>query len=463
MSKTKNNYPGLTIFGIQETNKNKNKFQPHYYILHKMFKGSRIHHVNPSSVMFTGQAFNDVDFWNLDNDFFFMEDMLSWQQVMNNGGPHFDYFSGFLRAIRIAHSLFEDVDQFSSEWTKNRAHVMDVYTSMMACDIIMVSPVLKEIFDRSLKAVFSKKLHNSLNERMLILPPPDMYKFDPWEGKKSFKKLSFLWNHRITVNKNPKAFFGIISEFHKRYPKIPIEVVVLSSLTESEVLGHVPENIHKYIVQKPFAQNEDEYKEALLGSNITLGVSKLESYGISIFDSVKHGLVVLNLPCNEAFSRIVGTETTFSEKEMPEIIHKVYDDPKVRKKILTYNMDGFNTITSKEEYKKSIRKHFNKVLQERLDKTVVSKGKIFDALKVVEKRVCRKQDLYEAMGWKLGNKPLNAFWGDYYYKLRKLGVNTVNHEGVVYYYIDQFKVPKDHKPWTPPAVRNSSVGKTMFD
>jgi hypothetical protein len=435
------NEPSLTILGIKETNANKNKYVPHYYILHKeLYPTSRLVQVSPRSVMFTREAFADLDFWSLDSDFFLMEDSLSYNDLLNYSPNHFDYFSEFLKVMRIAHSLFED-DLLAKQWSKNKAHMMDIYTAMMASEVIMLSPPLEMVFRDTLREVFSVKAVAALRQKFLVLPPPDMFKFGEYKGKKDFSKMVFLWNHRLNAVKNPKAFFGIVSEFHDRYPKIPIEVIVTSSLTEKLVFSHIPPNIQKWVTIVPFHTDPEEYRSVLLKANVTINTALIENHGISVFDAIKHQVATLNLDCNNpTFQRVIGgSESTVKRKDMVETLHRIYTDRKFRQHIVDYNMEGLRTnVVSKEGYKGRLKRKLNQVLESKLSAVAAKSPKLKTVMKKLETKPLTKREVYSLMGWKAnGANPVNKFWGEYYYGLRKLGAQCSEHNGVLYYHVGQ--------------------------
>lgn len=429
--------PDLTIIGIKENNSNKNTFVPHYYALAKDYPNARVVQVQPRSVMFTREAFSQLDFWNLDSDFFYMEDGLSFTDLINYNGSYFTYFSEFMKVLRVAHSLFETEDMFSRKWTKNKSHLVDIYMSMLACEVIWISPVLEDIFSRVLPDLFSAKMYSELKTKFLVLPPPDTYKFHTQEDlSKDFSTLTFLWNHRFNAVKNPKSFFSIIEKFHAAHPKVPIRIIILSSLTEAEVLRQVPESLQNKCDLRPFSHEISEYEETLLDANITIGTSKVESFGISILESVKYGLAVLNLPCNQAFAKIVGPKSTFKEREMVDAIYRVYSEKKYREGLIGYNLRGLNkTIPDHKSYKKILRDRLSQVFEERLDKTSTKSPKLPPILKKLEKGPLTKPQVYELMGWKSTGSIVNNFWSDYYYALRKLGVSCTVKNGVLYYHL----------------------------
>lgn len=429
--------PTLNIYGIKETEANKNKFAPHYKILaNRLYAPARLTLFNPRSVMFTKNSFGDLDFWNSDSDFTYAEDALSFNEFMNYSANHAAYFQSFMKVMRIAHGHYGE-DLLDLKWTKNKAHMLDIFSSMLVSEVIMVSPVLKnQLFGEVLPPLFSAKALKALEAKLLILPPPDLYKFAGLEyPRKNFKTLRFLWNHRLNAAKNPKLFFSIIADFHKQYPKVPLSIIVLSSLTKAEVFKHIPESLYRFVDQRRYAYDDSEYLRSLKDSNITLGTSTAESYGIAILEAARSGSLVFNLPCNAAYSQIIGPASTFKAKDVVGRIYKAWSEPEYAKKVLAYTDRGLDTITSEAQYKKALRARLTEVLAARLDRTSTASPKLKEVLKALDKKALTKPGVYAAMGWGfVGRQPVNTFWGDYYYGLRKLGVQTMVVDDKLYFY-----------------------------
>jgi hypothetical protein len=442
--------PTLNIFGIEETNANKNKFVPHYRVLaNKLYDNTRLTLFNPRSVMNTRQAYETIDFWNCDSDFFYAEDALSFNELLNFSGNHGAYFQDFLKVMRIAHGHY-GMDLLDTRWQKNKAHMLDIFASMLVSDVIMVSPVLRDtLMNIELPKLWSKNALKVVESKMLVLPPPDLYKFEPPKDiKKNFKTLTFLWNHRLNAAKNPKAFFGIIEDFHTRYPKVPIKIILLSSLTSDEIKKIVPKSLAAVTEQRPFAYDDAAYEQSLMDANVTIGTSTAESYGISILESARYGLAIFNLPCNEAYTKIIGDKTTLKAKEVPERLHRLVTEKGYADKVLKYTAQGLAKITNTEQYKKKLSARLVDVFGQRLERASTKSPKIALVMKALDKKALTKQEVYAVMGWSAtGRQPVNTFWSDYYHGLRKLGVETTVVKGTLYYHTG-VKPVKNQQPKT---------------
>mgnify|MGYP002783705642 CR=1 FL=1 len=425
--------PTLNIIGLKESSKH---YVPHYYSVANLYKNLRITHVESKSVMHTAEALKGLDFWNLDADVFLVEDSIGYTGLMNCGGNHFDYFADSIKMYRIAHGLFEK-DDFGAKWTKNLGHIAEIYMNMVASDIVWVSPVLKRILGRTLPQLLSTERIKDIRNKLMVLPPPDYYKLGDAETvkpKSLAKGLCFLWNHRFTATKRPKAFFGAVSEFHKLRPKVPIEIRICALGTEQEAMAHIPENVRKFVTFRSFIYDKKEYEEFIAPANITLGTSEIESFGVSVFDAIKKGMHYLNLDCNEAFSVIAGDHCTFKEKELPALIARLVDAPDWARKQHQKTLEGLSNLPDLRE----ARLKFKDTLVQAVNyKIETAKGdrsnKVQVALKAMSKKALTKEQVYTAMGWPTPKTCRNAFWQEYYWAMRKRGMVTRVINGMVYY------------------------------
>lgn len=441
--------PGLTIFGIKETEANKNRFVPHYYVLHKkLYPGSRLYHMNPRSVMQTTSALQDIDYWTLDNDFFYFEDSVSLTGLLNSNASAFTYFSDFLKVYRVAHSLFDE-PMLTQAWTKNKAHIIDIYTSMMAANILLISPTLNKRFDLLLPDLFSDKMIDSLRSKFLVLPQPDSYKFESIDKKelvkKDWSKLRFIWNHRLNAIKDPKTYFTIILEFHTVYPEVPLELIVMSSVKEQEVLSYIPEELRQFVKIEPFHYNHDDYKKVLDRANITIATAIQENYSNSLLDCVKRGICVIALSNkNKTFSQqIGGSKTTFKRELIVEVIYKIWSSETYRAKFIQYELNGIaKTAPSSAEYTEILRARLKQEFDLRLNKTPATSKKLVAVMASLERKPLTKREVYGLMGWKNTGAIVNNFWPTYYYGLRKLGAKTKLIDNELYYYSDESTLSK---------------------
>ena len=169
------------------------------------------------------------------------------------------------------------------------------------------------------------------------------------------------------------------------------------------------------------------------------------------------GSVVLNLDCNQAYAKIIGDRTTFKAKEVVDRIYKVWSDKEYRDRLLAYTKKGLSSIPDAEHYREAITTRLGTVFQNRLDRTSAKSPKLQAVLKALDKKALTKNEVYEVMGWKSTGAPINTFWGDYYYGLRKLGVNVgrSKQDGRLYFY-----TAVKPKPGQAPAVAaKASKGK----
>ena len=458
--------PTLTVIGLESSSKH---FIAHHTIVPSLYKGkSRLLNLETKSVMHTQEALKTLDFWTLDSDAFYVEDSIGWTKPMDISGNHFDYFSEFPKVYRVAHSLFEEDNFFNNEWTKNKQHILEIYNNLLVSDLIWVSPVLVEILRKTLPQVLSSKQIKRIEQKFVVLPPPDYYKLDTINSdviqpQRSFKKgLTFLWNHRLIALKNPKIFFAAIESFHKLHPQVPVEIRVCATGTEKEARAFVPEALQKNVVWSPFLSDPKEYLKFIEPANITIGTSRIESFGIAVFDAIRQGLTYINATPNQAFSTIAGLDTTVTPKAMPETIWKLYSDPKFRKKWDEKNIQGLKSLPDFDKAKSTFSNRIDDIVTGKIKNAKGDRSeKVKTALKVLEKKALSKQDLYRTLGWEPMNTCRNAYWGSYYWPLRKAGINTQLVGSKLMFYSDKAHL-KDLKDKDQPKLVKSTNPKGLF-
>lgn len=436
--------PTTTILGIVPTKQN--KFLAHHGVFSRIIPNTRVFDVQCRSTKFLHESIKTLDFWTIDSDFIFCEDVIPVNHLLGSSGNSYDYFGPILKVFRVMHSLFEKDSVITNSWTRNSIHNMDVYHSLLMAEVVLISPVLKEIFDRKLKELFSKNVREKIEQKYLILPPPDLYKLDQVKTDRVFSNkggLRFLWNHRFVEVKNHKLFFALVAEFKAKY-KVPVTVVVLSSESESWIKAKFPKELQKDIEIHAFTDDHKAYAAILDSCNITLGTSLVESYGIAILEAVMRNIPVLNFKCNEAFTEIVGPETTFETKEeIVDSIHKVWTKQSYRTSVIEYNKKGLQKSRgTRAEYTDEIVARLSEVLRQRLKKVTGKSPKIATVLKAIDKKPRTKKQVYELMGWQAKDVCQNKFWPDYYYGLRKHGIEAEFKDGQVWFHWQGQKIPE---------------------
>lgn len=429
--------PNLTVLGLKS---DKNRFfVPHYKMLPKLYKKTRMFLIESRSVMRPSEAVQNLDYWNLDSDIFYTEDSIGYDTLMSTGNG-FSYFKDFLRVYRIAHGLFEQDNLLRGEWNANKNHVVDIYKNLLISDIVLVSPVLEEMFDRVLPDYFSKKILKTIKAKFFVAPPPDLYKLDipNQQPKKKFKELVFLWNHRFVASKNYEDYFNSISRALELEPSLRIRILILSPNNETEIKKCVPKNLHQFLDIRGFLTDPADYQKAVSEANISLATSKIESFGISVFDSMSQGLLVLNLEANQALASLSPKGMTFSAKDLPKVMVKVSKSQTYRNDLLRMNWEALTGLMPIDDYRKKFKTRLVNLVNERLDRVSDRSKNLPKLLKATEK-TCTKQDLYSAIDWKVSNTCQTMYWGPTYYALRKNGVQVTVKDGVVYYHQNEFK------------------------
>jgi glycosyltransferase involved in cell wall biosynthesis len=441
--------PSLTVLGIHSP-KNRH-FVPHYTMMPKLYANTRIVPIESKSVMFLHQAVRELDFWNLDSDVFYTEDGIGYDTLMS-GGNNFAYFSKFLRVYRIAHGLFEQ-DSFldNSEWNPNKNHIVDIYKNLLISDMVLVSPVLADMLSKTLPRYFCKAIIRKIEDKYFVAPPPDLYKLDIPEEfpTKKFHKLRFLWNHRFVASKNYKDFFSAIEKALELEPSLDIEILVLSPNNEAEIKKCVPTVLHNKLDIKGFISDPEEYRKLVGTCNITLATSKIESFGISVFDAISQGVLLLNAECNKALT-FLSSDMTFTNKDMPKAIVKVAKSKAFRQQIFQANQDALTNLMPIDTYRKRFKDRVKNLVNNRLDRVSGNSKLVPMALKALAKKPLTKKEVYSSINWMVSNTCTNMFWGDTYYALRANGVNTAIVKGIQYYYLGDILDTKAFQPQRKP-------------
>lgn len=440
--------PLITAFGLKPLSKNVARYYiPHYASFPHLYFNSTLCVLPTKSVMFTREAWAEVDFWNLDSDAFLADDSLSFTDALSTSGNHWAYFDPFITIYRLAHS---DLELKSNGKTKNDSHVLSILENMVRADCVWVSPIAQDRLKPVLKQFFSKSIIEDIHRKYLVLPYPSYYKVtataDPQPLRISSKKpLVFLWNHRLVANKNFKDFCSILLEFKRKYAEVSFTILFVCAEPEDTILKALPKELHENLRYVGYISDKQQYIQAISNANITIATSKLESFGNSVFDSIVSGVLLLNQDCNTALSTLIGSKYTWAKAELPDVIYAVYKSSKYRQEIHDYNLAGVRRIPNKKQAEALISSRVKELMQLKKEQSpsLASSKVLGKAYDFITKNACVKQELYKAIGWSQGKTPLNAHWAGYYYALRGLGVNVTKRNGITYYHVGKLENCKD--------------------
>jgi glycosyltransferase involved in cell wall biosynthesis len=426
----------MNIFGLNPTSKNIQKFYiPHFSQVKSIYGNTKETLLDVKSVMFTRDAWANVDFWNSDADVMYVEDSLSWRDAMNTSGNHFDYFDGFLKIYRVAHSNLE-----LGFGEKNDNHVHDIYANFLTADILWVSPIVYDRIFPFLKKLYCRSTLETLKAKTVSLPYPAFYKISKnKELEKTLrihkaKPLVFLWNHRLVPNKNYKDFCTILCELNSQHPEIPFEIHYVCAEPEENIQKATPNQLKPFIKYVGFITDKSTYEKALRDTNITIATAKLESFGSSVFDAIGLGVLLLNQDCNDALCSLIGKTYTFSKKDMVAAIVKAYKSKTYREEMHGHNLDGVNSLL-KNAPEKVLSEKINEYFSVKKQQGPVKSRVLSDALRALEKTALTKKQLFQAVGWNVAKNPVNAHWAGYYYALRRENVNISLVNGIQYFHL----------------------------
>jgi glycosyltransferase involved in cell wall biosynthesis len=444
-------HPFMTVFGLNPLSKNIAKFYiPHYAQIPNIYKNSCLRPLDTDSVMYTKDAWGNVDFWNSDADVLYAEDSLSFVEALNYSGNHYGYFDPFLKLYRVAHS---NTTLNSLGKDKNDHHVLDILANFLRADCIWVSPILADRLKPVLKGFYSRALVHTILDKTIILPYPGFYKSSQVTSVQpltisSKKPLVFLWNHRLVENKNFKDFVWILTALKKEHPDIPFKILFVCAESEESIRKALPVALHPNMKYVGYVSDKAEYTKAIKKANITIATSKLESFGNAVFDSIANGILLINQDCNDAFVSLVGPDYTYSKKEIPDAIAKAYKSKSFREKIHEYNTKGMQAIPSAKKHYTVLSQKLSQLVQVKQEQApTLAKSRVLQqALSSLEKQTLTKQELFKAIGWSTGKNPVNAHWAGYYYALRREGVQITVKNGTTYYHLGTFiDVSANHK------------------
>ena len=401
----------VNVFGLDVSGK---YFIHHYREFARVWPNSHTTLLPSRSSMFPNQALSTLDFWNTDADFMLTCDQLSYNHMMNYGRNHFTYISDFLKIYQIDYSLFGDISDLSKVVGKSEFHIQDIFKNCILADIILISPALVDFFNELISNYYSKKIVEQIKSKYAVVPPPGFYKI-PLQDKpclRPFDNLNFLWNHRVAKVKRPELFFGIISKFHEKYPDIPIKITTLSHDSLESILEVVPENIKKFIDHHGFISDKEKYAKVLESCNITINTAEVESFGISPFDAIKSGILVLNVADSMAFQSLTGSDTTASATSMPDIISNCYKSETYRDSLHAINVIATANITSLDEYKNIIQDKMTPLYDAKIKADKESKSaKLKDVMIELDKTTLTKKEIYNIFGWGTGTECARTILG----------------------------------------------------
>jgi len=412
--------PSLSVIGMTGGKQNPR----HYSQIENLYPNCRIHQYDVKTYVCVSSLLSVLDYMTLDSDFIYLNDDIHISKLITCTTRGHDYFSGMLKVQALDYPFFGRENIVNPKLlTQSVLKSRDTIQSMLYSDIILCSEYLKTLLDTIIPTVLSKTLADKIKDSMVVMPPPGLHKMKPSYQEKDFSTLNFVWNHRMSKQKDPEAFFRVLENLAKDFPDIPFTLEVAFVGGTDVLLKKVPKVLHSRLKISRFTTNQKEYSQLLDRMNITIDSSNYESFGISIIEAARSGSIVLSLGRNKAFSHYFGSDFTHSDKNMASKIASLYFDKEQRKQILTLlrkrceDMKTLDTCTAL--LKEAMQKRFVKKLD---SLTVTGKNTVVNRiLKETENKSISKQELYDVLGWDLRS---NKFYPRYYYQFRKVGIKT---------------------------------------
>lgn len=381
-----------------------------------------------------------TDYTNVDADMFFFNDWFYLDKILSESSKLNEYFGGMLLNYQIDGGHFFKsgvLDTTKIHKSYQDMTIQHMMNSLFRADSITCVDYSWERVMYLAKDFFSSKVIAELESKVLLVPPTGYYKVTPTDYAKDFSTLRFLWNHRLGTSKRPELFFGIINEFHKKYPQVPISVEVISHKTSDATLKqYVPKELHYLTSVIPFTYSKTQYQAYLDRSNCHIGTSEYESFGISILEMLVQNYLVLNVSSNKSYATFTDGIGSFHYSDIADQLYKSWTDSDYRDTIIKSAKNALlGKFPDKTEYHSLLKSHFLRIFNERLDRISTDKdnSKVSAVLsKLDEVPYLDKAGVYDAFGWK--DPSLPKFWPTYYYALRKHGVQVTRHNDVNYFY-----------------------------
>jgi len=360
---------------------------------------------------------NNYEFFN---DKLFMYEICSPDVIVDNG-------DNILNAIESMTSTLKSIATYGFLESF-------IYADIIQCNdysITKIKPIIEYFY--------SQKIVDTIMEKMILLPPFSVYKaldLISYEDR-DFTKLSFLWNHRLTDQKDPSLFFKVLASFHKKYPQVPIEIHFICP--ENKRGGIYEKNIdpclEPFIVLYDWLDSKAEYKRVIEKTNVSLCSAKYESYGISNIEAIRNGLLFYNLNL-EAFQFLFTDETTYNADDMLDVLYRSWTDKEFRDEQYYINLNAINKlIPAKEEAFEVMNKKMTEVFDKKtghLSSKFKNRDTVFKRIK--DQKVLSKREVYNILGWDIKS---SKYWGGIYFKMRRSGINFLHYNGEVFFYNEE--------------------------
>ncbi|MBC8256739.1 MAG: DUF3524 domain-containing protein [Candidatus Marinimicrobia bacterium] len=147
----------------------------------------------------------------------------------------------------------------------------------------------------------------------------DLQKFDVFKIEKKEKFLPLiLWNHRWEHDKNPEAFFDVLTQLSQKGIQFNLAVLGEEFKKELPCFTNAREQLQKHIVQFGYAESFEDYANWLWRADILPVTSNQDFFGGSIMEAVYCNTIPLlpnRLTYPELFNRKRNPHLFYEEDE----------------------------------------------------------------------------------------------------------------------------------------------------
>jgi len=374
-----------------------------------------------------------IDFMKIDSDFVYINDIIQIQDIEYYNQNFYNYFTNIMKIFHFHYNpmLFRNIDNILD---KDKVNIfaykfIDNILSLIKTDVIIMTEYLWDQVKYFLKKSFNDTFVNQLQKKVLFLPPAGFYRYENIsEIKKDYSKIRFLWNHILSYpDKRYELFERIVKKYIEKYGNA--EVYITYDKNDKVKLDNV-------IFTGQL--KEKEYSDILHKTNFSIAVTKDESFGISLTDSIQHGHMMVGL--NDGFYPIFyGDKYSYNIDNIVDGIYDVFTNK--REENIVYHKNIVSKFINGKQWENILGERLNELLIDKYRAGCIKGGKLIDKiLQLIDKKgIVSKYDIYAEIGFSKGN---TDYWMQYYYGLRSRGVKITYINNCVYYFLDENNIGK---------------------
>ena len=133
-----------------------------------------------------------------------------------------------------------------------------------------------------------------IKEKSSVLPlGMDLKQFDPHLLTNSSKPLNILWNHRWEYDKNPEAFFAVLSQLAGEGLSFSLSVIGQSFKESPAIFREVEKVFRNQLIHFGYQHSFADYAKVLAQADILPVTSKQDFFGGAVVEAIYCGLYPL--------------------------------------------------------------------------------------------------------------------------------------------------------------------------